>query len=143
MFVDGLQPLAQELLTYTSPGGICRVPVTVAVDLRGKVDDREVTRDLKVVKHRGHSYVKVIGKNNAELANNKLVKVPVEVSIRFGGKATKASDEGKISLSAYNQGDWEGRGDSINNSSTVRWKAEIEPGECFKPEVDYEFWLRR
>ena len=42
MFVDGFQPLAQELLTYTSPGGICRVPITVAVDLRGKVDDQEV-----------------------------------------------------------------------------------------------------
>ena len=47
-------------------------------------------------------------------------------------------------LSAYNEEDWEGRrGDAINNSSVVRWKAEIEPGECFKPEVDYEFLLRR
>ena len=27
--------------------------------------------------------------------------------------------------------------------ANVRWKAEIEPGECFKPEVDYEFLLRR
>ena len=143
MFVDGMQPLAQELLTYTSPGGICRVPVTVAIDLRGKVDDREVSRDLKAIKYRGYSYIKAIGKINAELANNKLVKVPVEVSIRFGGKATKSSDEGKISLSGFNEDDWNGRSDAINNSSTVRWKAEIEPGECFKPELDYEFWLRR
>ena len=143
MFVDGLQPLAQELLTYTSPGGVCRVPVTVAIDLRGDVDDREVSRNLKVIKHRGNSYGNVIGKINAELANNKLVKVPVEVNIRFGGKATKASDEGKISLSAFNKKDWEGRGDAINNSSSVRWKAEIKPGESFKPELDYEFWLER
>ncbi|MDB2686556.1 hypothetical protein N9Y42_05045 [Mariniblastus sp.] len=143
MFVDGMQPLAQELLTYTSPGGICRVPITVAVDLRGKVDDREVSRDMKGVKIRGYSYAKVLGKINAELANNKLVKVPVEVSIRFGGKVTNASDEGKMSLSAFNKEDWEGRGDEINNSSSVHWKAEIEPGECFKPELDYEFWLRR
>ena len=143
MFVDGMQPLAQELLTYTSPGGICRVPITVAVDLRGKVDDREVSREMKGVKIRGYSYAKVLGKINAELANNKLVKVPVEVSIRFGGKVTNASDEGKMSLSAFNKEDWEGRGDEINNSSSVHWKAEIEPGECFKPELDYEFWLRR
>ena len=143
MFVDGLQPLAQELLTYTSPGGICRVPVTVAIDLRGKVDDREVSRDLKAIKYRGYSYAKVVGKMNAELANNKLVKVPVEVNIRFGGKVTKASDEGKMSLSGFNEEDWEGRGDAINNRSEVHWKAEIEPGECFKPELDYEFWLRR
>ena len=143
MFVDGFQPLAQELLTYTSPGGICRVPVTVAVDLRGKADDREVSRDLQALKWRGRSYAKVVGEINAELANNKSVKVPVEVSIRFGGKATKASADGKISLSGYNEKDWERGGDAINNSSIVRWKAEIEPGECFKPEVDYEFLLRQ
>ena len=143
MFVDGLQPLAQELLTYTSPGGICRVPVTVAIDLRGKVDDREVSRDLKAMKYRGYSYAKVVGKINAELANNKLGKVPVEVNIRFGGKVTKTSDEGKMSLSAFNKEDWTGRSDPINNSSSVHWKAEIEPGECFKPEIDYEFWLRQ
>ena len=143
MFVDGFQPLAQELLTYTSPGGICRVPVTIAVDLRGKADDREVSRDLQALKWRGRSYAKVVGKINAELANNKSVKVPVEVSIRFGGKATKASANGKISLSGYNGKDWEHGGDAINNSSIVRWKAEIEPGECFKPEVDYEFLLRQ
>ena len=143
MFVDGFQPLAQELLTYTSPGGICRVPVTIAVDLRGKADDREVSRDLQALKWRGRSYAKVVGKVNAELANNKSVKVPVEVSIRFGGKATKASADGKISLSGYNEKDWERGGDAINNSSIVRWKAEIEPGECFKPEVDYEFLLRQ
>ena len=141
MFVDGLQPLAQELLTYTSPGGICRVPVTVAIDLRGKVDDREVSRDLKAMKYRGYSYAKVVGKINAELANNKLGKVPVEVTIRFGGKVTKASEEGKMSLSAFNKEDWTGRSDPINNSSSVHWKTEIEPGECFKPELDYEFWL--
>ena len=144
MFVDGFQPLAQELLTYTSPGGICRVPITVAIDLRGKADDREVSRDLEALEWRGRTYAKVVGKINAELANNKSVKVPVEMSIRFGGKATRASDDGKVSLSAYSEEDWEGRrGDAINNSSVVRWKAEIEPGECFKPEVDYEFLLRR
>jgi len=143
MFVDGFQPLAQELLTYTSPGGICRVPITVAIDLRGKADDREVSRDLQALKWRGYTYAKVIGKINAELANNKTVKVPVEMSIRFGGKATKASGDGKVVLSAYSQEDWKGRGDVINNSSVVCWKAEIEPGDCFKPEVDYEFLLRR
>lgn len=143
MFVDGFQPLAQELLTYTSPGGICRVPITVAVDLRGKAVDLEVSRDLGALKWRGYNYAKVLGKIDAELANNKTVKVPVEVSIRFGGKATKASEAGRISLSAYNEQDWNGRGDAINNSSSVSWKAEIEPGECFKPEVDYEFLFRR
>jgi hypothetical protein len=142
MFVDGFQPLAQELMTYTSPGGICRVPVTVAVDLRGKADDREVTRKLSAIKWRGRPYAEIKGKIKAELANNKDIKVPVEVSIRFGGKATEASGDGKITLSAFQSGDWENGADRINNSSHVIWKGEIEPGECFKPDVDYEFLMR-
>lgn len=143
MFVDGFQPLAQELLTYTSPGGICRVPVTVSVDLRGKVKDSELKRDLKAMQWRGYHYARVSGRIETELANNKAVSVPVEVRLRFGGKAKQASNSGKIALEAFRQDDWRDRqGDRINNSSLVKWTATIEPGECFEPVVDYEFWLR-
>ncbi len=143
MFVDGYQPLAQELLTYTSPGGICRVPITVSVDMRGKTQDAEVKRDLKALRWRGYDYARVEGKIEIELANNKEVAVPVEVRVRFGGKATKTSEDGKITLSAFRQEDWHNnRGDQINNSSLVEWTGKIEPGECFKPMVDYEFLMR-
>ena len=143
MFVKGFQPLAQELLTYTSPGGICRVPVTVAVDLQGRVEDSETNRELKALKWRGYDYAKVFGQIAVELANNKTETVPVEVKLRFGGKANKASLNGKISLEAFRNEDWHHHnGDAINNSSVVRWKTNIEPGECFKPVVDYEFFLR-
>ena len=42
--------LAQELLTYTSPGGAVRVPVTVSVDTRGRQFEKETARDLRVLK---------------------------------------------------------------------------------------------
>lgn len=143
MFMDGFQPLAQELLTYTSPGGICRVPVTVSVDLRGKVEDVEVSRKLNALRWRSHDYARIVGRADVELANNKKVPVAVEVTLRFGGKATQASDDGKISLESYRQEDWSNHvGNPINTSSTVRWETTIIPGECFKPIVDYEFLLR-
>ena len=143
MFVDGLQPLAQELLTYTSPGGICRVPVTVSVDLRGKVEDTEVKREVDALQWRGNNYARIGGKMDIELANNKGVSVPVEVKVRFGGKAKDVSDDGKITLQAYRPDDWVNRnGDPINNSSLVKWSAVVELGECFKPRIDYEFLLR-
>ena len=142
MFMDGFQPLAQELLTYTSPGGTCRVPVTVAVDLRGKVNDQEVGREINAISWRRNSYTKVEGKISASLKNNKRVKVPVEVSLRFGGKGTAATNDGEIALSPYRAEDWNGRSDDINNSSLVSWKAEIEPGEKFEPSLNYEFLLR-
>ncbi len=143
MLVDGQQPLAQELLTYTSPGGICRVPVTVSVDLRGKADDTEVNRVFSALKWRGSDYARIEGKIEIELANNKAESIPAEVRIRFGGKATKVSDDGKITLESFRLADWhDQRGNPINNSSSVRWTTVIQPGECFKPTVDYEFYLQ-
>lgn len=142
MLVDDKQPLAQELLTYTSPGGICRVPVTVSVDLRGKAEDTEVNRTFNALQWRGSNYARIEGKIEAELANNKTESVPVEVRLRFGGKALEVSDDGKIRLESFRASDWsENRGDPINNSSEVSWKATIAPGECFKPVVQYEFML--
>ena len=38
--MQGSQPLAQELLTYTSPKDDVRVPVTVAVVVRGSYTSR-------------------------------------------------------------------------------------------------------
>jgi hypothetical protein len=143
MLVDGFQPLAQELLTYTSPGGICRLPMTVSVDLKATVDDQETGRERDAVKWRNSSYSLVKGKIAAELANNKEYEVPVEVSLRFGGKANALSDEGKPKLEGFNPNDWSNNGgDPINNSSVVKWKTSVAPGECFKPTVEYEFYLR-
>ena len=143
MLVDGFQPLAQELLTYTSPGGICRLPMTVSVDLKATVDDQETGRERDAVKWRNSSYSLIKGKIAAELANNKEIEVPVEVSLRFGGKANAVSDEGKPKLEGFNPNDWSSHGgDPINNSSVVKWKTSIAPGECFKPTVEYEFYLR-
>ncbi|MGB2498898.1 MAG: hypothetical protein ACPIA2_04345 [Mariniblastus sp.] len=143
MLVDGFQPLAQELLTYTSPGGICRLPMTVSVDLKAGVDDQETGRERDAAKWRNSSYSLVKGKIVAELANNKAYEVPVEVSLRFGGRASEVSDDGVAKLEGFNPGDWSNQGgDPINNSSTVSWKTSIKPGECFKPTIDYEFYLR-
>jgi len=144
MFVNGFQPLAQELLTYTSSGGICRVPVTVAVDLRGKVVDVETDRKLNEMKWQGYSYAKVLGQIDVELANNKTEPVPVEVRLRFGGKADEASEDGKIRLEMFHKEDWVNyRSDTaVNNSTVITWTSTIEPEECFKPIVKYHFFTR-
>ena len=143
MLTDGKQPLAQELLTYTSTGGICRVPVTVSVDLRGKAEDTEVNRVFNALKWRGYDYARIEGKVAVELANNKTESVHVEVRLRFGGKATKVTEDGKITLESFRMADWsDNRGNPINNSSMIRWTATVAPGECFKPIVDYEFLLQ-
>lgn len=143
MFVDGFQPIAQELLTYTSPGGVCRIPVTIAVDLRGRIEDAETDRELQKLVWRGNQYARVSGKIHLELENQKQQPVNVEINLQFGGEASTASDDGKVVLRPFNAEDWHDRqGDAINNSSQVKWRTEVEPGGCFQPTVEYAFWLR-
>ncbi len=142
MFVDGDMPLAQELLTYTSPGGQTRVPVTIAVDVRGRLSDAETGREMNAVQWRGYEYAKVSGATSLMVFNRKSEPIELELTMRTGGKATSASDNGAIRLTPFRAEDWQQGGDPINNSSRIQWKTTIEPGESFSPKTDYEYLLR-
>ena len=144
LFTDGYQPLAQDLLTYTSPASHCRVPVTVAVDIQGSYEDRETGRELNDLKYRGNAYCKVKGKLNAVARNAKKEPVEIEISVRFGGAASGASDDGKVQLSSYDRELWENDNSvTINNSSRVTWKTTLKSGEAFRPSADYVFWIHQ
>jgi len=144
MIMEGGQPLAQELLTYTSPKGVCRVPVTVAVDLRGSFLEHETGRQLKALTWNGHHYARITQRASLRLRSYKARAVDVEITLRFGGKATEASAGGSITLSPYRAEDWEQyRGDpAVNNGSTVVWEKSLEPGDAFEATVDYHFFTR-
>jgi hypothetical protein len=145
MIMAGGQPLAQELLTYTSPQDICRVPVTVSVDLRGSFREEEIDRQLNALTWDGYRYAKIEQRAALALRNHKAETVEVEITFRFGGKATEVSDDGKVTLAPYRAEDWQNyRGQpAVNNSSTVFWKVTLEPGETFEPTVDYNFYTRQ
>lgn len=145
MIMQGRQPLAQELLTYTSPKDQCRVPVTVAVDVRGSFEESEVGRELQALNWSGYHYAKIQQQAKLDVCNNKSEAIDLEVSFRFGGKADKVSHEGKITLAPYRAEDWQNyRGrPAVNNSSVVKWKAALDPGETFLPTVDYHFYTRQ
>ena len=144
MIMDGMQPLAQELLTYTSPGGAVRVPVTVSVDTRGTVTETELGRELKALRWDGHHYAKIRNRAELNLVNRKNVDINVEITLRFGGKAGDVSEDGHVVTSPYNGADWERyRGSpAVNNSTTITWKKTIGSGKTFKPAVRYHYFAR-
>lgn len=144
MIMQGNQPLAQELLTYTSPKAVCRVPVTVAIDIRGSFSEQETGRQLKAMTWNSHYYAKIDQRAAIALHNHKPETADVEVTLRFGGRADKASHDGNVTLMPYRADDWERyRGDpAVNNSSTVSWRVTLKPGETFQPTVDYHFYTR-
>ena len=145
MITMGDQPLAQELLTYTPPKDECRVPVTIAVDARGSFDEHETGRDLSALTWDGYQYAKIAKEANVHLCNNKKVPIAVEMTLRVGGKATGATEDGKIVLGAFRAEDWQNyRGHpAVNNSSTVTWTATLKPGETIEPVVSYHYFTRQ
>lgn len=144
LLMQGNQPLAQELLTYTSPKNECRIPVTVAVELKGSFEEKEVRRDLNALIWDGHQYAKIGKEATVHLCNNKKSSVDVEVTLRLGGRVEQASDEGKIGLRAFRAEDWLNYQSSpaVNNSSTVQWKTKLKPGDILEPKVTYHFFTR-
>jgi hypothetical protein len=145
MFMQGNQPLGQELLTYTPPKDEVRVPVTVSVDTRGSVAEKEVSRDLKALQWNGHSYARIDKELTLDLRNNKAIDIAAEITLRIGGKVDKASNYGLVTLSAFNAADWvQYHGDpAVNNSSTVTWKINLKPGENFAPTATYHHYTRQ
>jgi hypothetical protein len=144
MLLEGRQPLAQELLTYTPPGSAVRVPVTVSVDTRGTFFENEIARDLKALTWDGWAYVKITKQATLDLHNSKAIPVETEITVRLGGRVETASHDGVVTLSAFDSGDWENYQGSpaVNNNSTVRWTVTLKPGESFKPTVKYFYYTR-
>ena len=145
MVVQGLQPLSQDLLTYTSSGGETRLPLTVSVDTAGTFNDEETGRKLNDLHWNNVHYARIDKLATMTLTNRKKIPIDVEITFRTGGKADAASDDGKITLRPFTAADWtEYHGSpSVNNSSTVIWQATVKPGETFSPKVEYHYLSRQ
>jgi hypothetical protein len=145
MVMQGQQPLSGELLTYTSPGDAVRVPVTVAVEVRGSHRDWETGRENKSEKWNGYHYAKILKSAKLSVCNHKNTNIKLEINLTFGGKVTTASNSGEQRLRPHNASDWPDYRNhtSLNNSSTVRWSVTLKPGEVFAPTVDYHYFTRQ
>ena len=144
MIMQGNQPLAQELLTYAPPKDDVRVPVTVSVDTRGSLSEKEVGRVLNKLQWDGHNYAQIDKEIKLDLCNNKAVDIEAEITLQVGGKVDKVSDDGEVTLRAFDAADWvqyQGH-PAVNNSSSVRWKVKLKPGDNFEPTVVYHHFTR-
>jgi hypothetical protein len=144
MIMQGNQPLAQELLTYTPPKDEVRVPVTVSVDTRGSLSEKETSRELRSLQWEGYNYARIDKEMKLHLCNNKPIDIEAEITLRVGGKVNKASHDGSITLGSFNAADWvQYHGHpAVNNSSTIVWKVKLKPGENFEPVVNYHHYTR-
>jgi len=144
LLVQGQQPLAQELLTYTPSKSGVRLPVTVSVETRGTFGEQETGRDLKALVWDNASYARIEKEARLRLDNHKPTPIEVEVTLRLGGRATAASHAGKIVVNAFNAADWVQYHGSpaVNNSSAITWTIKLQPGETVEPTATYNFFAR-
>jgi hypothetical protein len=78
------------------------------------------------------------------LCNNKKNAVDIEIQLRLGGRVTEATEKGAIELHGFRNEDWINYHGSpaVNNSSIVRWKSKLEPGQVLEPIVKCFYYSR-
>ncbi|MBI5117851.1 hypothetical protein HZA56_15355 [Candidatus Poribacteria bacterium] len=142
--MDGYLPIAQELLTYTPTGADCRLPLTIAMDVRGTYDEDEIGRDLKGIHFDGNDYVRISKKGSLRVTNHKKEIVELTITCQFGGNATKASDDGKFSVSDFNDQDWSDfRGSrALTGHTTITWDLVLGAGETKDVTCEYYYYTR-
>lgn len=143
LILEGMLPLAQELLTYTPVKSRVLVPVTVAVDVRGGYEESESGRIPDALRHDGNDYMEVRTTGTATLTNFKDESVTVRVQVRAGGKAAKASDDAVIKVTDYDQGDWVGGyWNAVNTHSDVTWEVTLKAGETKTLTTEFSYYVR-
>lgn len=145
LLLDGQQPLAQELLGYTSPGATVRIPVTVAVDLRGDYEEVETDRKLDAVIWNGDRYARIDKVGTLSLRNAKRTNVAVEMTVSIPGSVDSAGADGTVAIGDFRSDAWSGYVGSpgLNRHSTVRWAFELAPDETFTTELRSHFFVRQ
>jgi len=145
MIMRGHQPLAQELLTYTSADGTVRLPVTVAVDVRAEFSEEETGRDRDALKWDGHMYVRIDKLGRLRVTNRKKEAIVLEVLCGLGGRVDEATHDGKVTIGSFESSDWlRYRGSAaVNNHSIVAWKLDLAAGETIAPTVKFHYFTRR
>lgn len=139
----GPLPVSQNLLGYTSPGVTTRLPLTVAVDVAAKWEERETGREPRAHEVYGHTLTKVLKSGTLTVTNRRTEAAAVRLSISMGGRVDTASDGGVIVLNEGRRDDWQEWPwwwwGSVANHSEVAWSLTLAPGETKAVSVAFSF----
>ncbi|HYO08322.1 MAG TPA: hypothetical protein VER17_05075 [Tepidisphaeraceae bacterium] len=142
LLLRDLLPLGQDLLVYTPPRGKVLVPVTVAVDLRGSIDEQEISRQDNALRFDGSDYSRVTKRGTITLNSFRRERSTMRINLGIGGKVLSASDEGKVTLNDLEPDDWANGSVRINNHSDVTWELDVEPGVTKTITYEVSFYTR-
>ena len=139
----GPLPVSQNLLGYTSPGVTTRLPLTVAVDVTSKWEERETGREPRAYEAYGTSLTKVLKAGTLTVTNRRREPAAMRLSLSMGGRVETASDGGKIVLNEGRRDDWQEWPwwwwGTVANHADVTWSLTLAPGETKALSVTFSF----
>ena len=142
LLLKGTLPLGQDILTYTSPGAKSLLPMTIAVDLRGKYEEKEVDRQSNALSWSNETYSLVKKQGTVTITSYRKEASPVRVTVSVGGRAEDASDGGKIVVNDLQADDWAGGAYAVNNHSDLSWEFTLDPGQSKTLTYSFSFYVR-
>ncbi len=134
-------PLGQDILSYTPVGGKTLLPVTVAVDLQGKYEEKEVERKSNALNWSSRTFSLVRKQGILTLTSYRKEPSSARVTVSVGGKAEAADGDGKIVLNDMRADDWPGGAYSVNNHSDLSWDLTLAPGETKTLTYTFSFYV--
>jgi hypothetical protein len=146
-------PLAQQILTYTSVKNSADLPVTVATDLSPKREETEVKREPNSLSMDNSNYTKVSMHGKLTIASFKDKPAHLIAVRRVFGTVSGASAEGKISATnLYEEspfgGDefpwfsWPWWAFLANPISSATWDTSVPAGKSVTFEYDWSYYYR-
>ncbi|MBK8979371.1 MAG: hypothetical protein IPM29_26025 [Planctomycetes bacterium] len=140
---DGL-PLGQDLLTYTPVTGAARLPVTVAVDVRGDYDEQEIAREVAGIRWNGDQYARIVKRGTVRVTNYRDEAVDLRIAVGLGGKVLATEGDPAVVVRDFRAADWQnGRQDyRLNGHSDVTWTFRLEPGATREVWLEVEMYVR-
>jgi hypothetical protein len=142
LLLKGTLPLGQDVLGYTPPGGKTLLPMTVAVDLRGKYAEREIERRSNALNWSSATYSLVRKEGTVTITSYRREASPVRVTVSVGGRAEDATEGGKILVNDLRADDWAGGAYAVNNHSDVSWEFVLEPGQTKTLSYTFSFYVQ-
>lgn len=128
-------PLAQELLTYTTPGTRTLVPVTITTDLGASVLTEEVQREPRARRWGGYHYTRIRVRSTITLISHRTEDSTLHIRLRDIGKVESTSHEGRAVHDP-----WTG---TVNGSSEVVWELVLPGGQERSLTYESDFYVRQ
>lgn len=144
-------PLAQQIITYTSVKNSTDLAVTVATDLNPKREETEVKREPNSLTMDNHNFTKVSMHGKLTVTSFKDKPARLIAVRRVFGALTGASEEGKISATnlfeeapfggeEFSGYSWPWWAFMANPISAVTWDATVPAGKSVTFEYDWYYY---